>query len=168
MGPCGACGQPTACEWARGQPAGLSIRPSTGRTSTAPEQRRYLARWARRAHGLSRRSCAGAATRPSTLGHYEGRGWRGFHHQATLSIAAYEFLMAQKLKAGSPVSGKKKLRRTPNACRSRGLHSSGQSSARSVTCPTRSPPCACNWVAALASRLGHCPHCNWLSPRLRL
>ena len=28
------------------------------------------------------------------LGHYEGRGWRGFHHHATLSIAAYEFLMA--------------------------------------------------------------------------
>lgn len=23
------------------------------------------------------------------LGHYEGRGWRGFHHHATLSIAAY-------------------------------------------------------------------------------
>ena len=22
------------------------------------------------------------------LGHYEGRGWRGFHHHATLSIAA--------------------------------------------------------------------------------
>ena len=28
-------------------------------------------------------------------GHYEGRGWRGFHH-ATLSIAAYGFLMAQR------------------------------------------------------------------------
>ena len=41
------------------------------------------------------------------LGHYEGRGWRGFHHHATLGIAAYGFLMAQKLKAGSPVSGKK-------------------------------------------------------------
>ena len=25
------------------------------------------------------------------LGHYEGRGWRGFHHHATLSIAAYGF-----------------------------------------------------------------------------
>jgi len=23
------------------------------------------------------------------LGHYEGRGWRGFHHHATLCIAAY-------------------------------------------------------------------------------
>ena len=41
------------------------------------------------------------------LGHYEGRGWRGFHHHATLSIAAYGFLMAQRLKAGGDVSGKK-------------------------------------------------------------
>ena len=38
------------------------------------------------------------------LGHYEGRGWRGFHHHATLSIAAYGFLMAQRLKAGSDES----------------------------------------------------------------
>jgi SRSO17 transposase len=35
------------------------------------------------------------------LGHYEGRGWRGFQHHATLSIAAYGFLMAQRLKMGS-------------------------------------------------------------------
>jgi len=41
------------------------------------------------------------------LGHYEGRGWRGFHHHATLSIAAYGFLMAQRLKAGSNASSKK-------------------------------------------------------------
>ena len=41
------------------------------------------------------------------LGHYEGRGWRGFHHHASLSIAAYGFLMAQRLKSGSDASGKK-------------------------------------------------------------
>lgn len=41
------------------------------------------------------------------LGHYEGRGWLGFHHHATLSIAAYGFLMAQRLKTGSDTSGKK-------------------------------------------------------------
>jgi SRSO17 transposase len=41
------------------------------------------------------------------LGHYEGRGWRGFHHHATLSIAAYGFLMAQRLKAGSNTGSKK-------------------------------------------------------------
>ena len=31
------------------------------------------------------------------LGHYEGRGWRGFHHHATLCIAAYGFLTMQRL-----------------------------------------------------------------------
>jgi SRSO17 transposase len=28
------------------------------------------------------------------VGHFEGRGWRGFHHHATLCIAAYGFLVA--------------------------------------------------------------------------
>lgn len=32
------------------------------------------------------------------LGHFEGRGWRGFHHHATLCVAAYGFLMAARLK----------------------------------------------------------------------
>jgi SRSO17 transposase len=30
------------------------------------------------------------------LGHYQGRGWRGFHHHATLCIAAYGFLVAER------------------------------------------------------------------------
>jgi hypothetical protein len=30
------------------------------------------------------------------LGHFEGRGWRGFHHHATLCIAAYAFLVAER------------------------------------------------------------------------
>jgi SRSO17 transposase len=34
------------------------------------------------------------------LSHYEGRGWRGFHHHATLCIAAYGFLLNQRLKGG--------------------------------------------------------------------
>jgi SRSO17 transposase len=34
------------------------------------------------------------------LGHYEGRGWRGFHHHATLCVAAYGFLLDQRLKSG--------------------------------------------------------------------
>jgi len=36
------------------------------------------------------------------LGHYEGRNWRGFHHHASLCIAAYGFLMLERL------SGRKK------------------------------------------------------------
>jgi hypothetical protein len=30
------------------------------------------------------------------LGHFEGRGWRGFHHHATLCIAAYGFRVAER------------------------------------------------------------------------
>ena len=30
------------------------------------------------------------------LGHYEGRGWPGFHHHAALCIAVYGFLVAEK------------------------------------------------------------------------
>jgi SRSO17 transposase len=41
------------------------------------------------------------------LGHYEGRGWRGFHHHASLCIAAYGFLMAQRLTVGVATGGKK-------------------------------------------------------------
>ena len=37
------------------------------------------------------------------LGHFEGRGWRGFHHHATLCIAAYGFLIAER--ARLPPSG---------------------------------------------------------------
>ena len=43
------------------------------------------------------------------LGHYEGRGWRGFHHHATLSIAAYGFLVGQRL---TPGGAKKKSARS--------------------------------------------------------
>jgi SRSO17 transposase len=30
------------------------------------------------------------------LGHYEGRGWRGFHHHGTLCIAVYGFLISER------------------------------------------------------------------------
>ena len=30
------------------------------------------------------------------LGHFEGRSWRGFHHHATLCIAAYGFLICER------------------------------------------------------------------------
>lgn len=68
------------------------------------------------------------------LGHYEGRGWRGFHHHASLSIAAYGFLMAQRLKAGGVSRGKKnfierEMPAVPEDYVPRGS-------------PTRSAPCA--------------------------
>jgi SRSO17 transposase len=30
------------------------------------------------------------------LGHFEGRGWRGFHHHASLCVAAYGFLVLER------------------------------------------------------------------------
>ena len=41
------------------------------------------------------------------LGHYEGRGWRGFHHHASLSIASYGFLTVLRLKHPDEIAGKK-------------------------------------------------------------
>src|SRR5690242_996546 len=57
------------------------------------------------------------------LGHYEGRGWRGFHHHATLCIAAYGFLIAER--ATIPPSGPRsaapfKTPRLPDNYRPRG------------------------------------------------
>ncbi len=44
------------------------------------------------------------------LGHYEGRGWRGFHHHATLCIAAYGFLLTERSRfSPSARSGKLEL-----------------------------------------------------------
>jgi SRSO17 transposase len=45
------------------------------------------------------------------LGHYEGRGWRGFHHHASLSIAAYGFLMAEQLRHPEVVGKKNAAQR---------------------------------------------------------
>jgi SRSO17 transposase len=39
------------------------------------------------------------------LGHYEGRGWRGFHHHATLCIAAYAFLIAERARISPSAAG---------------------------------------------------------------
>src|SRR4051812_637402 len=36
------------------------------------------------------------------LGHFEGRGWRGFHHHASLCIAAYGFLVAERRRFSPP------------------------------------------------------------------
>jgi SRSO17 transposase len=47
-------------------------------------------------------SCGGASNaylelkQEVGLGHYEGHGWRGFHHHATLRIAAYGFPVSER------------------------------------------------------------------------
>jgi SRSO17 transposase len=39
------------------------------------------------------------------LGHFEGRGWRGFHHHATLCIAAYGVLVSERVSARTLFDG---------------------------------------------------------------
>jgi len=36
------------------------------------------------------------------LDHFEGRGWRGFHHHGALCIAAYAFVMAERARLSPP------------------------------------------------------------------
>ena len=65
------------------------------------------------------------------LGHYEGRGWRGFHHHATLAIAAYGFLVSER--SSIPPSAPRsptllKAPRLPKGYRPRG-----------ASAPTRAP-----------------------------
>jgi len=62
----------------------------------------------------------------------------GFHHHATLSIAAYGFLVSERLATGAP-DGVKKLRRSPSPCASRGLPPARQPSAHSGMSRTQSP-----------------------------
>lgn len=53
------------------------------------------------------------------LSHYEGRNWRGFHHHATLCIAAYGFLMLERL-AGKKNSARFTAPPLPKSFRPRG------------------------------------------------
>jgi len=51
------------------------------------------------------------------LNHYEGRNWRGFHHHATLCIAAYAYLVTQRLEESSSTkkkAAKRKKLTVPN------------------------------------------------------
>jgi SRSO17 transposase len=65
------------------------------------------------------------------LGHYEGRGWRGFHHHATLCIAAYGFLISEK--ETLPPSGPPRTWRRPQSAFPAGYRPRG--SAVAVTTP---------------------------------
>ena len=57
------------------------------------------------------------------LGHFEGRGWRGFHHHASLCIAAYGFLISERETippSGPGSSALFKESALPRNCRPRG------------------------------------------------
>ena len=54
------------------------------------------------------------------LGHFEGRNWRGFHHHASLCVAAYGFLMLERLSGAKKNSARFKTPAVPAAFRPRG------------------------------------------------
>lgn len=54
------------------------------------------------------------------LGHYEGRNWRGFHHHASLCIAAYGFLTLERLRGSKKNRARFKEPAVPEGFRPRG------------------------------------------------
>lgn len=93
------------------------------------------------------------------LGHYEGRGWCGFHHHAVLSIAAYGFLVAERIAAANAPGVKK----TPSHTKS--LHypkitfpAEAQRAQRHV--PDSITTLRYHIAWALIARLARCPCCG--------
>ena len=87
------------------------------------------------------------------LGHYEGRGWRGFHHHATLSIAAYAFLVAERGRfSPGGVAGKPQLKVPclPKGYRPRGAPDSSREAHSGLNCDDASTIDHCASQAAAA------------------
>ena len=67
------------------------------------------------------------------LGQFEGRGWRGFHHHATLCIAAYGFLISER--ETIPPCGPPATRFIPAAVLSDGYRPRGSAAAARTSHP---------------------------------
>jgi SRSO17 transposase len=66
------------------------------------------------------------------LAHYEGRGWRGFHHHATLCIAAYGFLICEREAIPPSASWQRKIPPLPKGFRPRGAADPTRTSRRKL------------------------------------
>lgn len=92
------------------------------------------------------------------LGHYEGRNWRGFHHHASLCIAAYGFLTLERLRGSKKNRARFTAPAVPEGFRPRGAG------------PDATPSAAPNRDRALSSRppdarqLARCP-CRGMAQR---
>ena len=90
------------------------------------------------------------------LGHFEGRGWRGFHHHAALCIAAYGFLVAERCRFSPP--GWRPRLEAPE--RPAGYRPRGSSRAPGAAQSRRSIATLRRHLAvALMRRLPRCPCC---------
>ena len=79
-------------EWPEGDPEPLKYFLSTGPSDATLEQLVFVTkmRWRIERDYQELKQEFG-------LAQFEGRGWRGFHHHATLCIAAYAFLVSERL-----------------------------------------------------------------------
>jgi len=84
-------------EWPRGEPAPVKYWLSTVPATVALEEliRLVKIRWRIERDFQELKDEIG-------LDHYEGRGWRGFHHHGALCIAAYAFLAAERARLSPP------------------------------------------------------------------
>ena len=137
-----------AIEWPR-------PKPSHQVFASDPAGRHPL-RQARRRHqtALAHRRDYQELEQEAGLGHYEGRGWREFHHHATLCIAAYGFLISERETippSGIPAPGDSKSLPFPIVQDPRDPPLRPQ---RHV--PTRSQRCDADWPPP-CSPLRRCP-----------
>ena len=102
------------------------------------------------------------------LGHYEGRGWRGFHHHGTLRIAAYGSPMAKRLKASRDVGEKKYFAHSAKYLQFPTITSLGAAQHAHRHVANSITTLRLQLAVALAIALGHCPHCSSVDLRLRL
>jgi SRSO17 transposase len=102
------------------------------------------------------------------LGHFEGRGWRGFHHHATLCIAAYGFLISER--EAIPPSGPRSARPLPmpavpsghrprgSAAAARTAHSElDPDNAQTAQCSSRSDVAAMPMLCRADPKIGSAP-----------
>ncbi len=76
------------------------------------------------------------------LDHFEGRGWRGFHHHGALCVAAYAFLAAERARLSPPGASGLPPARSP----SQRLQTAGRSRYDlSAMCRRRSPRSTNSW-----------------------
>lgn len=84
-------------EWPEGEAAPTKYWLSTLPSDTSMEM---LVRWAKVRWRIERDY--EELKQEFGLDQFEGRGWRGFHHHATLCIAAYGFLAAERARLSPP------------------------------------------------------------------
>jgi hypothetical protein len=88
------------------------------------------------------------------LGHYEGRNWRGFHHHASLCIAAYGFLMLERLAGRKKTPQDSKRLPYPPASARAGLGPMQRHE------PTSIATCRFRLARAISRSLPQCPCCG--------